>query len=78
MQTQKISISITKELSNVIDGLMIEKEMSRSRVVETLLRENALVRKNIALGAAEPRVFVAPRNKKIKIAQKHHLVSANK
>jgi metal-responsive CopG/Arc/MetJ family transcriptional regulator len=61
MAVKKISIAITQELNGAIEGVMIEKEMSRSRVIETLLRENPLIRRNIKQAASEPRgVLVAP------------------
>jgi metal-responsive CopG/Arc/MetJ family transcriptional regulator len=78
MGVKKISVAITTELYRAIEGIMIKKDMSRSRVIETLLRENPLVQKNIKLAALESRngIFVAHRVNKIKVIRKHPPISA--
>lgn len=78
MGVKKISIAITKELDRAIEGIMIKRDMSKSRVIETILRENPLVQRNIRLAALESRsgIFVAHKVNKIKVTRKHPPISA--
>jgi metal-responsive CopG/Arc/MetJ family transcriptional regulator len=49
-----MSISLTDELYFAIEAIAIARRMERSRMIETLLREHPLVKKEIELIMLEP------------------------
>ena len=53
--TYKLSISITDELRYALESISITYHMDRSRVIETLLREHPLVRKEVDVLRSEPK-----------------------
>jgi hypothetical protein len=80
MSITKRSISFTRELDSAIEGIMIEKEMSRSRVIETLLRESAQIQRMMDIMASEPHTGVfaigGTRHRSSYDKRKHSLVHA--
>ncbi len=73
--TYKLSISVTDELRYAIESLSITYHMDRSRVIETLLREHPLVKKEVDVLRSEPKhgpLVASPKlvskTKKVKVA----------
>ena len=53
--TNKLSISVTDELRYALESLSITYHMDRSRVIETLLREHPIVKKEVDILRSEPK-----------------------
>ncbi len=51
---RKLSISIGDELDAALMLATVERHESKSKVIDTLLREHAVIQKNIELVRAEP------------------------
>lgn len=50
MTVRKLSVSLSTELADALDELARSRDEERSRLMETLLREHALVERAIAKG----------------------------
>ena len=57
MHTQKVAISIPKELVTMIDDISKRKGLSRSKFISTLLREKLTSERNRLVKDAYDRVF---------------------
>ena len=57
MHTQKVAITIPKELVTMIDDISKKKGMSRSKFISTVLREKLTLEKNRLIKEAYDRVF---------------------
>ena len=57
MHTQKVAITIPKELVTMIDDISKKKGLSRSRFISTVLREKVMSERNRYIKDAYNRVF---------------------
>ena len=57
MHTQKVAITIPKELVTMIDDISKKKGLSRSRFISTVLREKVMSERNRYIKDAYDRVF---------------------
>jgi len=57
MHTQKVAITIPKELLTMIDDISKKKGLSRSRFISTVLREKVMSERNRYIKDAYDRVF---------------------
>jgi metal-responsive CopG/Arc/MetJ family transcriptional regulator len=57
MHTQKVAITIPKELVNMIDGISKKRGISRSRFISTVLREKLISERNRHIKDAYDRAF---------------------
>ena len=57
MHTQKVAITIPKELVTMIDDISRKRGLSRSRFISTVLREKVMFERNRYIKDAYDRVF---------------------
>lgn len=57
MHTQKVAITIPKELVTMIDDISKKKGLSRSKFISTVLRETLILQRNRHIKDAYDRVF---------------------
>ena len=57
MHTQKVAISIPKELVTMIDDISKKRGLSRSKFISTVLREKLISEKNRHIKDAYDRAF---------------------
>jgi len=57
MHTQKVAITIPKELVTMIDGISKKRGLSRSKFISTVLREKLISERNSHIKDAYDRAF---------------------
>lgn len=57
MHTQKVAITIPKELVTMIDDISRKRRLSRSRFISTVLREKVMFEKHPYIKDAYDRIF---------------------
>lgn len=62
---KKISIAISGELNEALECVSIAQGLSRSRVIENLLREHPVIQKEIQIIREEPNTGILATSKKI-------------
>jgi hypothetical protein len=72
MPVARRSISISFELDESLEVIAIHKQLPKSKVIEMLLREHPLVRKQVELGRLEENISV------FAVSSRHHLPRAKR
>ena len=62
---KKISIAISGELDEALTCISIAQGLSKSRVIENLLREHAIIQKEIRIIREEPKTGILAASRKI-------------
>gem|GEM_PF-2552893 len=62
---KKISVAISGELDEALTCICIAQGLSKSRAIENLLREHAIIQKEIKIIREEPRTGILAASRKI-------------